>query len=154
SGWFVTWRVPPQGPPTIVGPGGIARARLWFRSVMMKEELDPDSMPDNKGRASVREPNMPSSFEADYPAMTRWIKEFGHIEIGHDSFMDNFVKALDRGGMPWGGRSEYATIDEALNDLERGIKAFVIETAGRRATASCQVPTRSGVTSGRGVEPR
>jgi hypothetical protein len=94
---------------------------------MMIEELGPDSMPDNKGRASVREPNMPSSFEADYPAITRWIKEFGHIEIGYDSFMDNFVKALDRGGMPWGGRSEYETIDEALIDLERGIKAFLKE---------------------------
>ena len=33
-------------------------------------------------RASMMEPNMPSSFEADYPTITRWIKEFGHIEIG------------------------------------------------------------------------
>ena len=68
---------------------------------------------------------MPSSFEADYPTITRWIKEFGYIEIGKDSFMENFVKALDNGGMPWGGRSEYETIDEALTDLERGIKAFL-----------------------------
>jgi hypothetical protein len=73
------------------------------------------------------EPNMPSSFEADYPAITRWIKEFGLIEIGNDNFTENFVKALDGGGMPWGGKSEYATIDEALIDLERGIKAFLIE---------------------------
>jgi hypothetical protein len=73
----------------------------------------------------MRESNMPSSFEADYPAVTRWIKEFGHIEIGYDSFTENFVKALDTGGMPWGGRSEYETIDEALIDLERGIKAFL-----------------------------
>src|SRR5262249_36999572 len=80
-----------------------------------------------QGRASAREPKIPSSFEADYPAMTRWIKEFGHIEIGYDSFMGNLVKALDSWGMPWGGRSEYQTIDEALNDLERGIKAFLKE---------------------------
>jgi hypothetical protein len=73
------------------------------------------------------EPNMPSAFEADYPTITRWIKEFGRIEIGKDSFTENFVKALDSGGMPWGGKSEYETIDEALIDLERGIKAFLKE---------------------------
>jgi hypothetical protein len=73
------------------------------------------------------EPNMPSSFEADYPTITRWIKEFGHIEIGFDSFTETFVKALDSGGMPWGGKSEYETIDQALMDLERGIKAFLQE---------------------------
>jgi hypothetical protein len=71
------------------------------------------------------EPSMPSSFEADYPTITRWIQEFGSIEIGHDSVSGHFVKAVDSGGKPWGGRSEYATIDEALMDLERGIKTFL-----------------------------
>ena len=67
----------------------------------------------------------PSSFEATYPAITRWVKEFGRIEIGQDDYMDNFVKAIDRGGMPWGGKSEYKSIDEALLDMEKGIKAFL-----------------------------
>jgi hypothetical protein len=70
---------------------------------------------------------MPSSFESDYPAITRWIKEFGRIEIGGESFTDHFVKALDREGMPWGGKREYTTIDEALKDMERGIEAFLVE---------------------------
>ena len=70
---------------------------------------------------------MPSSFESKYPAITRWAKEFGVIEIGHDGFVDNYVKALDKGGMPWGGKSTYRTIDEALEEMERGIKAFLKE---------------------------
>ena len=56
----------------------------------------------------------PSSFEATYPAITRWVREFGRIEIGQDDLLDNFVKAIDRGGMPWGGKSQYKSIDEAL----------------------------------------
>src|SRR5262249_10497860 len=64
---------------------------------------------------------MPSSFESDYPAITRWIKESGHIEIGGSSFADPFVKAVNRDGLLWGGRREYTTIDEALRDLEAGI---------------------------------
>jgi hypothetical protein len=66
-----------------------------------------------------------SSFEATYPAITRWVKEFGRVEIGPDELMDNFVKAIDRGGMPWGGKGQYESIDEALRDMEDGIKAFL-----------------------------
>ena len=68
-----------------------------------------------------------SSFEATYPAITRWIKEFGRVEIGTAGITDHFVKAIDRDGMPWGGKDEYESIDEALKDMEAGIKAFLVE---------------------------
>src|SRR4051794_1465127 len=70
-----------------------------------------------------------SSFEADYPAITRWIKEFGRIEIGGASFADPFVKAVNRDGMLWGGRREYTSVDEALRDLEEGIETSLEEQA-------------------------
>jgi len=70
---------------------------------------------------------MPSSFESDYPAITRWIKESGRIEIGGASFADPFVKAVNIDGMLWGGKREYATIDEALKDMECGIDAVLVE---------------------------
>jgi hypothetical protein len=56
---------------------------------------------------------MPSSFEADYPAMTRWIKEFGRIEAGGGSFADSFVKAVNRDGIQWGGKKETRYIEIA-----------------------------------------
>jgi hypothetical protein len=87
----------------------------------------------------------PSSFEATYPAITRWVKEFGRVEIGGASFADPFVKAVNRDGMLWGGKREYTTIDEALKDLERGIEASMVEQA--RASTS-----RTGKT--RGKKPR
>ena len=70
-----------------------------------------------------------SSFEADYPTITRWIKESGHIEIGGASFADPFIKAVNRDGILWGGKKEYTTIDEALKDLETGIETSLEEQA-------------------------
>jgi hypothetical protein len=70
-----------------------------------------------------------SSFEATYPAITRWIKESGHIEIGGSSSADSFVRAVNRDGMLWGGKREYTTIDEALRDMEKGIETSLDEQA-------------------------
>jgi hypothetical protein len=47
----------------------------------------------------------PDSFEASYPTITRWIKEFGRIEIGTAGFTDDFVKAIDRDGIPGAARA-------------------------------------------------
>ncbi len=84
---------------------------------------------------------MPSSFEADYPTITRWVKESGRIEIGGASFADPFIKAVNRDGMLWGGKREYTTIDEALKDLESGIETSMVEQA--RASTSRAGKTRS-----------
>ena len=70
---------------------------------------------------------MPSSFESDYPAITRWIKAFGSIEIGAQSIADSFVKALIRDGIHWSGKKEYPSIDEAFEDLECGIETVLEE---------------------------
>jgi hypothetical protein len=84
---------------------------------------------------------MPSCFESDYPTITRWIKEFGRIEIGGESFTDHFVKAVNREGVLWGGKRQYTTIDEALKDMERGIEAFLVEQT--RTSPSRTGKTRS-----------
>jgi hypothetical protein len=82
---------------------------------------------------------MPRSFEADYPTITRWVKEFGRIEIGSDDFTDSFVRAIDAGGMPWEGKSRYDTLDDALLDMEKGIKAF-LKDQGLDAKSSSGLP--------------
>jgi hypothetical protein len=85
---------------------------------------------------------MPSSFEADYPAITRWIKESGHIEIGGASFADSFVKAIDRDGIQWGGKREYTSIDEALKDMERGIETLLVEQARTASSRTGKSPSK------------
>jgi len=66
---------------------------------------------------------MKSSFEAAFPNVTRWVKEFGTVEIGYDPHTDSFIRAIDEGGIPWSGQSRYETVDDALQDLENGIRA-------------------------------
>ena len=83
-----------------------------------------------------------SSFEATYPAITRWVEEFGRVEIGTAGLMDNFVKAIDRDGIPWCGKGEYESIDEALRDMEDGIKAFLEAQGLDERSSPRQRPTK------------
>jgi hypothetical protein len=66
---------------------------------------------------------MKSSFEAAFPNITRWVKEFGTVEIGYDPNTDSFMRAMDKGGMVWKGESHYENLDDAIQDLEKGIRA-------------------------------
>ncbi len=84
----------------------------------------------------------PHPFEATYPAITRWVKEFGRVEIGTAGLTDNFVKAIDRDGIPWGGKGEYESIDEALRDLEKGIEVLLETEALDKRSSPRQRPTK------------
>ena len=66
---------------------------------------------------------MKSSFEAAFPNITRWVKEFGTVEIGYDPQTGSFIRAIDKGGMAWSGESHYKSLDNAFEHLENGIKA-------------------------------
>ena len=81
---------------------------------------------------------MRSSFEAAFPNITRWVKESGTVEIGHDPHTDSFIRAIDEGGMPWSGKSRYETVDDAFQDLEQGISATIgtYKPSAKRKVAS------------------
>ena len=74
---------------------------------------------------------MKSSFEAKYPNIARWVKDFGTVELGYDPNTDSFIRAINEGGMPWSGKTQYESVDDAFQDLEKGI----------RATLSAQEPS-------------
>jgi hypothetical protein len=84
----------------------------------------------------------PHSFEATYPAITRWVEEFGRVEIGTAGSRDNFVKAIDRDGIHWGGKGEYESIDEALRDMEKGIEVLLETEALDKRSSARQRPTK------------
>jgi hypothetical protein len=72
-------------------------------------------------------------FEQTYPNIARWIDEHeGWIEIGYqgDSPLTSFVRALDLGGMLWEGKDSYASVDEALQDLDAGLEEILQELYG------------------------
>jgi hypothetical protein len=64
---------------------------------------------------------MAQNLDATYPTIARWVMEYGWIEIGYDDMSRSFVKALDEGGLVWEGQEAYATLDDALRDLEVGL---------------------------------
>ena len=70
---------------------------------------------------------MAQHIDTIYPTITRWVMEYGWIEIGHDDMSRSFVRALDEGGLVWEGREHYATLDDALQDLEAGLVAWMQE---------------------------
>jgi hypothetical protein len=39
----------------------------------------------------------------------------------------SFIRALDEGGMIWEGQEHYATLGDALQDLEAGLAAWMRE---------------------------
>lgn len=76
---------------------------------------------------------MKSLFEQQYPNINRWISEHeGYIELGYDSDspLTSFIRALDCGGMPWDGRDNYDSVDEALQDADQAIGEILKDIYG------------------------
>ena len=85
----------------------------------------------------------PPSFEATYPAITRWVKDLGNVEFGYDRDTDMFVRATDESGVRFGGGDRFGTIDDALRALEQGIKAILegqAKSKSARETGKSQGP--------------
>ncbi len=68
--------------------------------------------------------NEAAAIEARYPSIAAWVED-GWIEVGRDDYSRSFVRALDIGGMVFEGKSHYASLDDALRDLDAGIAAWL-----------------------------
>lgn len=72
---------------------------------------------------------MKPSLDTRYPNIAYFVQAVGWIEIGHDddSPLTSFLRALDAGGMVWEGQDDYATLDEAFENMEQGLGAWMRE---------------------------
>ncbi len=72
---------------------------------------------------------MPKSntFESQYPNIQHFVEAIGWIEIGQNEMITAFVRAHDLGGTVYEGEDSYPSMEEALQDLESGIKAYLDE---------------------------
>ena len=69
---------------------------------------------------------MPETFfDARYPNIAAWIGQEGWIELGYEPNTDTCARALDGGGMVWGGGRPAETIDQWLKALEAGVGEFM-----------------------------
>jgi len=65
-----------------------------------------------------------SPIEEKHPHIVEWVQSYGWIEIGWDDNTRSFLKAIDPGGGVWQSDpgKAYATLDEALQDLEAALE--------------------------------
>jgi len=67
------------------------------------------------------------SLEKFYPNISRWVKEYGWIEIGHNDDSSSFLRVLDEGGLVWEGDESYENMNDAMNALESAIAEWMKE---------------------------
>ena len=74
---------------------------------------------------------MKALFDESYPNITHFVKVLGWIEIGHDedSPVTSFIRAINPGGIVWEGENQYKSLDEAFQDLERGLGEWMLKEA-------------------------
>lgn len=82
-------------------------------------------MPERRLKQAAKADAM--AFQARYPNIAAWVQD-GWIAVGRDDYSRSFVRALDIGGMVFEGKSHYASLDEALCDLDAGIAAWLRES--------------------------
>jgi repressor LexA len=87
--------------------------------------VPPDSLPRLEGNLQVASAG--ATFTERYPNIAFWVKQHGWIELGYDYHTDTCARAIDEGGMPWGGGEPQETVDEWIQQLETGIREFVEE---------------------------
>jgi|GEM_PF-563943 len=68
------------------------------------------------------------SFEDRYPNVTDLVQN-GWIEIGYSEGSRSFIRVFDEGGMVWEGKNTYSNLDEAFEDAEKGILAWLEENS-------------------------
>src|SRR5271157_1706129 len=95
------------------------------------------------------------SFRAMFPNITRWVKDFGTVELGYDPNTDSFMRAMDEGGMVWKGESHYEYLDDALLDLEKGIRATLsVQAPSHKPSAKSKVSSKPSKTTKTPDEPQ
>ena len=66
------------------------------------------------------------SIEKKYPNISRWVAD-GSIEIGYDYNTESFIRVIDEGGVIFEGKSNYKTLDDALDDAEKAVSDWFEE---------------------------
>jgi hypothetical protein len=106
---------------TLERKGFISRKPGQARSIMVL--VSPADMPD----LSSGEPRAPS-MATKFPNINRWVSDLrSFIAVGYDYNTDTFARAIDEGGMVWGGGDRAQSLDELLEALDSGIAQAIMK---------------------------
>ena len=70
------------------------------------------------------------AFEQASPHVTRWVKDYGWVEIGHDGMSPSLVRALDEGGLIWAGDAATEDVDGVLRTLDSVLAEWIRDQIG------------------------
>ena len=73
-----------------------------------------------------------SAFEETYPALTRFVKLQGWIEVGLIGGSRSTIQVLDEGGYIWQGEASYDRLDDALRAADDAVAEWWREQFGPR----------------------
>lgn len=90
-----------------------------IRLLVAPERLPP--LIDAAQPPSAHSANRQTSFEETYPNIALWVQEHGWIELGYDYNTGSCARAIDKGGLAWGGGQRREALDDWVKALERGI---------------------------------
>jgi hypothetical protein len=66
-------------------------------------------------------------FDNVVPHLSRWVQEYGWMEIGYDEYSQSFIRILDIGGLIWESTERYLTVDAALHAAEAEVARWMRE---------------------------
>lgn len=70
------------------------------------------------------------TFEQVYPALARWVAQYGWLEVGRTDESRSLIRALDAGGLVWEGGATAPTLSAALAEAETAVAAWLREQFG------------------------
>jgi hypothetical protein len=71
------------------------------------------------------------NFDESYPALSRWVRLQGWIEIGLVPGSRSLVRVLDEGGLIWESPSAGQDVDAALQAAEMAVDHWLRDERGR-----------------------
>ncbi len=71
-------------------------------------------------------------FADAYPALTRWVRQYGWLELGQASGSRSFIRVFDIGGLVWEGGRGRRGIGAALAQADAAIAKWLAEQGGER----------------------
>ena len=107
-------------------------AAFWSRHLLGRPLGASPAHTLRKPRKAIAPPNprraprlATSPVATAYPAIARWVNEFGWIEIGYSEGSTGFIRALDIGGMIWEGKDTYTSLDAAMAALDKKLAKWM-----------------------------
>ena len=64
-------------------------------------------------------------FDSAYPHVTRWVRNYGWIELGPSEPYQSMLRAFDSDGLVWESEAHIASLHKALRILDQHMEQWI-----------------------------